>query len=311
MPSLSSITKKVSNSSLAKKPSASQLASSSTPVPKKPSTTNLKSPPAVVKKNSAPNLNRKVSNSAQTLSLNQASTSPASLRKASSSGGLKSSVPPQTPTTPTTPVATRTSFKPGRQVSTPQTPKATPNAAPKPTPKTVRPSSSSTTTSTDADSPKKPKGNQSQSLRDTIAKARAARAASLQQGSVDATKPGEHDPFDTLDPFNIGTGGTTDLQRKIKTARTEGRLNIAMMELKEIPKQVYEMYDMKNEDDTDDGPKWYENVDLLRIIAADNDIEVIGEELATIFGGLTAIDVSSLLLSPLFFKKKLNWLFSY
>jgi len=66
-----------------------------------------------------------------------------------------------------------------------------------------------------------------------------------------------------------------------------------MMDLKEIPKQVYEMYDMKGDDMVggDDGPKWYENVDLVRLIAADNDIQEVGEELAQVFGGLTAIDV--------------------
>lgn len=130
-------------------------------------------------------------------------------------------------------------------------------------------------------------------MRDAIAKARAAKAASLQQGSVGTTPSGDHDSFDTADPFNIGAGGTTELQRKIKTARSEGRLNIAMMDLKEIPKQVYEMYDMKGDDMVggDDGPKWYENVDLVRLIAADNDIQEVGEELAQVFGGLTAIDV--------------------
>jgi len=132
-------------------------------------------------------------------------------------------------------------------------------------------------------------------LRDAIAKARAAKAASLQQGSVGKTGSGDHDSFDTTDPFNIGAGGTTELQRKIKTARNEGRLNIAMMDLKEIPKQVYEMYDIKGDMvSEDDGPKWYENVDLVRLIAADNDIQELGEELAQVFGGLTAIDVRSM-----------------
>lgn len=124
-------------------------------------------------------------------------------------------------------------------------------------------------------------------MRDTIARARAAKAASQQQKSVETTGSGEVDEFDTTDPFNIGSGGTTDLQRKIEAARTEGKLNIAMMDLKEIPKQIYEIYEA-----TGDG-KWYESVDLIRLIAADNDIEEVGKELAEVFGGLTVIDVGS------------------
>ena len=296
LPTLSSLSKKVSSTSLTKKPSTSQLASPATSVSKKLSTNDLKTPTTIAKKASAPQLNRRVSNSTLSLPLNKNNTPPSSLRKAPSSASLKSPAPPQTPTTPTTPISTRLSSKPtGRQASGPQTPRATSKATPK---ASIRPSSSSTTASTDADSPKKSKGNQSQSLRDAIAKARAAKAASLQQGSVGTGSSGDHDNFDTADPFNIGAGGTTELQRKIKTARSEGRLNIAMMDLKEIPKQVYEMYDMKGDDmdGGDDGPKWYENVDLVRLIAADNDIQKIGEELAQVFGGLTAIDVRSMFL---------------
>ncbi|KAF8451263.1 hypothetical protein BGX38DRAFT_1269520 [Terfezia claveryi] len=291
LPTLSSLSKKVSSSSLTKKPSTSQLASSATSVSKRPSINDLKTLTTIAKKASAPQLNRRVSNSTLSLPLNKNNTSPGSLCKAPSSSSLKSPAPPQTPTTPTTPISTRPNSKPtGRLASGPQTPKATPRATPK---ASIRPSSSSTTASTDADSPKRPKGNQSQSLRDAIAKARAAKAASLQQGSVGTVGSGDHNSFDTIDPFNIGAGGTTELQRKIKTARSEGRLNIAMMDLKEIPKQVYEMYDMKGEDmdGGDNGPKWYENVDLVRLIAADNDIQEVGEQLAQVFQGLTAIDM--------------------
>lgn len=130
-------------------------------------------------------------------------------------------------------------------------------------------------------------------MRDAIAKARAAKAASLQQSSVDIRQYGDYTL--EIDPFNTGTGGNTTLNRKIKTARTEGRLNIASLNLVEIPTQVYEMYTMKLNDGADDGedegPKWYENVDLIRLIAADNDIEEVGEELANIFRGLQVIDV--------------------
>lgn len=61
------------------------------------------------------------------------------------------------------------------------------------------------------------------------------------------------------------------------------------------------MYTMKlddgADDGADDGPKWYESVDLVRLIAADNDIEEVGEELANIFRGLQVIDVRHTTLS--------------
>lgn len=43
--------------------------------------------------------------------------------------------------------------------------------------------------------------------------------------------------------------------------------------------------------DAEDGPKWYESVDLVRFVGADNEIEEIGQELMEQFGGLTSIDV--------------------
>ena len=50
-------------------------------------------------------------------------------------------------------------------------------------------------------------------------------------------------------------------------------------------------------DGADDGPKWYECKELTRLIAADNDIEEVGEEVANIFREIQAIDVRSVILS--------------
>lgn len=104
--------------------------------------------------------------------------------------------------------------------------------------------------------------------------------------------------FGTADPFGqsiFGEGGSTKvLQQRIKSARVEGRLNISNMQLKEIPVEVYKMYETTEDDlaDTDDdGPKWYENVDLAKMIGADNEITEISEELAMQFAGLSVIDV--------------------
>lgn len=105
--------------------------------------------------------------------------------------------------------------------------------------------------------------------------------------------------FGGSDPFNkevLGVGGSSKvLQQRIKSARFEGRLNIAALDLKNIPPEVYKMYESTEDDLSspvdNDGPKWYESVDLVRFVAADNEIEEVGDELATEFGGLTQIDV--------------------
>ncbi|CCX31305.1 Similar to Leucine-rich repeat-containing protein 40; acc. no. Q6GPJ5 [Pyronema omphalodes CBS 100304] len=165
-------------------------------------------------------------------------------------------------------------------------------------PKAPRPDS--VASSADLESPAK-----KQSLRDTIRQARAAkqRADSVMGGD---TPVSAHDSFDfnTEDPFNqnFGVGGMVKvLQQRIKSARADGRLNISALELAEIPEAVWKMYDTTEEElnDDGDGPKWYENVDLTKIIAADNEITEIGEMLATVFGALNSIDIHNNLLTSL------------
>ena len=98
------------------------------------------------------------------------------------------------------------------------------------------------------------------------------------------------------DPFNTGASDANErvLQRKIQSARSEGRLNIANMELKEIPQEVYKMYEVSGDETQSigEGPKWYEYAELVSLVAADNEIEEIGEGMVETFGGLTNIDVS-------------------
>ncbi|RPB17055.1 L domain-like protein [Morchella conica CCBAS932] len=155
----------------------------------------------------------------------------------------------------------------------------------------------------------------SQSLRDTIAKARAAhraRAESIAQsvtGSVAGSVSDGLDGFNfsTDDPFNqaiFGEGSSQKvMKQRIRTARVEGRLNISNMQLKEIPVEVYKMYETSAADleaaDAGDGPKWYESVDLVRFVGADNEIEEIGQELLEQFGGLTSIDMHNNMLITL------------
>jgi hypothetical protein len=154
--------------------------------------------------------------------------------------------------------------------------------------------------------PKKAPGSHkvaSQSLRDTIAKARAAHRALSNAAKPLASESVSNDldgfDFSTDDPFNqaiFGEGGSTKvLKQRIKTARVEGRLNISNLQLSEIPDDVYRMYETTEEDlastANTNGPKWYESVDLVRLVGADNEIQSFGKELVKQFGGLASIDV--------------------
>jgi hypothetical protein len=126
-------------------------------------------------------------------------------------------------------------------------------------------------------------------LRDQIAKAKAAkRVAGVKQVSSDFAGNREEVPviatgtFDfglSEDPFNQqanqkGVQGL--LLKRIDAARTDGRLNIAAMGFKDIPEEVMNMYSLESIG-TQDG-SWAESVDLTRFVAADNEIELIHDD---------------------------------
>jgi len=126
-------------------------------------------------------------------------------------------------------------------------------------------------------------------LRDQIAKAKAAkRAAAAKQAPTSAPSAEEEVPviaagsFDfglSDDPFNqqINQNGVKGLLRKrISAARTDGRLNIAAMGFKEIPEEVMNMYSLESVG-AQDGT-WAESVDLTRFVAADNELEIIADD---------------------------------
>jgi Leucine-rich repeat (LRR) protein len=130
-----------------------------------------------------------------------------------------------------------------------------------------------------------PKTSSSNVLREQIAKAReAARRAKIEVTRT-STPPRDAflpDPteiatfdFGLGDPFNQqAKGNKSVLQRRIDGARTDGRLNIAAMDLKEIPDNVLDMYKYDPNDTT---VAWGEIVDLTSIIAADNELETLPE----------------------------------
>ncbi len=65
------------------------------------------------------------------------------------------------------------------------------------------------------------------------------------------------------------------LHKRVASARTDGRLNIAAMSLKEMPSEVLNMY---SADTGGDDGAWYESVDLVRLVAADNEFENLSED---------------------------------
>ncbi|CAM1502411.1 Fc.00g043950.m01.CDS01 [Cosmosporella sp. VM-42] len=201
------------------------------------------------------------------------------------------------------------------------------------------PSSASTTGSMNtADSPDQPttpssSRKSSSALREQIAKAKAAKRAQMRQSSgaqpsSDLRSPiiPSDDGFDFgvnhEDPFNLGHGknpGKKVLQQRVNTARTSGKLNIAALNLKEIPVEVMKMYDLESIG-TFDG-SWAESVDLTRLIAADNEFETLDDFIfpdstaqafeeaqagqGSIFAGLETLDMHGNLLVgvPLGFRR--------
>jgi hypothetical protein len=93
------------------------------------------------------------------------------------------------------------------------------------------------------------------------------------------------------DPFNqaISQDGAKGLLKKrIQSARTDGRLNIAAMGFKEIPEEVLNMYNLESIGIPDGS--WAESVDLTKLIAADNELEIIPDEVFPDIDPKLAID---------------------
>ncbi|KAB8302308.1 hypothetical protein EYC80_005744 [Monilinia laxa] len=162
----------------------------------------------------------------------------------------------------------------------------------------------------------------SSSLRDQIAKAKAAKRAAANTSAASNYEEVPVIPtaaFDfglSDDPFNqrVDPNASKGLLRKrIAAARTDGRLNIAAMGLKEMPEEVMTMYNL----DTlgDQGGSWAEAVDLTRFIAADNEFEKLDETIfpdidpreamededftGNQFGGLETLDLHGNLLKEI------------
>lgn len=155
----------------------------------------------------------------------------------------------------------------------------------------------------------------SNTLRETIAKAKAARRA-VAKGDSGKCAPSVQ-PVDTWnnvdleDPFNQLPKGSISavLRKRVEGARATGTLNIAALSLKEIPHDVLTMYEFDP-----DASNWFENVDLVKFIAADNelgevdaafpdvdpgDVDPDSDERGPQFGGLDTLDLHGNLLRSL------------
>lgn len=176
--------------------------------------------------------------------------------------------------------------------------------APRTIPKSVDAPQSAKTTTPEPDVTRNVSAS-SQTLRQTIAKAKAAAQKgklgsslvprSTEDNQIMATSV---DPF-LLDPLDSSMNNV--LRQRISSARADGKLTIAALGLTEIPKAVMSMYDY---DPNNVGSvAWYEAVDLVRLNAADNDIAELPDDAfpdssehqadpkGIIFGGLETIDV--------------------
>ena len=117
----------------------------------------------------------------------------------------------------------------------------------------------------------------SQSLRETIAKAKAAHRGVGSAPLKSTCVPRSVEDGQTLvgasevDTSSLDLSehiATNVLRKRIDVAKMEGKLNIAALGLTEIPKEVLHMY----KHDDSGSVAWYETVDLVRFNAADNEI---------------------------------------
>lgn len=136
----------------------------------------------------------------------------------------------------------------------------------------------------------------SATLRETIAKAKAAHRA-MNQAQGQRNDRGTNNRLHTNhENMGIPEDNQMILSKRIAKARTEGRLNIAAMSLTSLPSEILTMYDMAT---LDDG-SWAESVDLIKLVAADNDLSNIDERFLprpdedspeSVLGGLESLDI--------------------
>ncbi|EXJ84564.1 hypothetical protein A1O3_05233 [Capronia epimyces CBS 606.96] len=147
----------------------------------------------------------------------------------------------------------------------------------------------------------------SAALREAVAKAKAARRIALVDSGSPHTTPVYPSGSPAFVPASSNTELTTAsdnnglLQKRIQQASTTGQLSIAGMNLKRIPAEVMKIYDADNST-----INWFEMVDMVKLNAADNEIDELedhffpdytaseladDDEKSNMFGGLQLIDL--------------------
>ncbi|RPA87011.1 L domain-like protein [Ascobolus immersus RN42] len=284
---------------VSRKPSTSRLTqpktptTPTTPVARKPSSSQLKAQPNERRTTATGSLNKPPPGLKPRASNSQLTRKPSTLEKKPSTSQLH---PPSTPTrraslnAPKSPTPAATSPRSTNNSLRAPPKKRASVLPPKPVTKAASPEP-------EDDVPVTKK----QSLRDTIAAARAA-ARKKSDATQKSTSPSvAQDGFGSFefgveDPFGQGKEDPhiNLLKKRINSARTDGKLNIAMMDLKEIPDEVWQMYEAN-----EDGGAWYEAIDLEKFIIADNEIECIGDGVLEVFGGVTSIDAHNNILKSI------------
>jgi hypothetical protein len=205
-------------------------------------------------------------------------------RSAKPGASLQDSFQTSVSCTPSRPSTTRRVSNDVRGTSTSSSTPLRPTAARVPTNGQSQSSSVSRKTATTPKSETRKASPSSSTLRETIAKAKAARKSSGTQRiprdpKLESNAPEAFDFDMPSDPFNQNqdpTGNKGLFRKRVEAARVDGKLNIAAMGLNEIPEAVLKMYDLESTDTTNGA--WYESVDLVKFIAADNEIERLSEE---------------------------------
>lgn len=149
-----------------------------------------------------------------------------------------------------------------------------------------------------SDSPKS-----SAALRETIAKAKEARRMAVKLGNHESLANKKNLQASVKDNADI-MGELSDnniLIKRMDAGRISGKLNISALGLSEFPTCLKRMYNIENIDIN--SGEWYESVDLVRLMAADNELEILPNwafpdtslaldlEEGNIFGGLQSIDL--------------------
>ena len=115
----------------------------------------------------------------------------------------------------------------------------------------------------------------SNALRHVIANAKAAKRATSRGGKA-STVPRSAVPVlagSDIDPFTLDlhkSAETNILRKRINTARSDGRLNISGLGLVILPPEVLFMFDSNAVGSS--SVSWYECVDLVKLLASDNEI---------------------------------------